>query len=409
MAKQIESPYFHYQLASRGKVFFTNLADGLITALLTFFLFIAVAYPVVSALPSSKTGYEATQSFVTKSNECLIPTRLVERKEDEDGFKSEEEQSRDYVYTLVRTSYFIRNKVSPMDNKNIPEKEKTFCSEDPYRNDPLGYYFFEFKKNTPSLNSYIYDGADISNQKEEWFYQTAFGYSSLLDDFEGQSDSLSLYKQLKPVIADALMDYWAYGESASASGATIYRELQSHYSDALHRFQAEIEANYPPYMSLVKQTESAYWDLMRNTLSGLLLAYVVAFALAEWVFPLFFKNHRTIAVKMMRVGYCRLDGGTMNARNAIIKGIIRFLLHFSGIALSLAFANLWVLFIYDFGGFALYPFFFLSLALDLVSLVLMLVTKRHQGLAELFAGICMKDLNRKEAPLPLESDEASPL
>jgi len=405
MANRIESPYFHYKEASKGKAFLTNLADYLIAALLTFFFFIAIAYPIVSVLPSSKEGYSAAQTFVSQSNECLLSSRLVERKEDGSDFKSEEEQSRDYLYALVRTSYFNRSKASPIDRQSIPSKDETFFSEDPYRNDPLGYYFFVFKENEPSLNSYVYDGTDVQNRKEEWFYQTAFGYSSL-ENFESYDDSLSVYLQLKPALADDLMDYWAYGESASSNGAALYRDLQSHHLKALHRFQKEIEEKYVPYLSLVEKTKSAYQNLMRNTLVGLLLAYGMAFAVAEWIFPLFFKNHRTIAAKMMHVGYCRLDGSVMNAHNVMMKGLIRFLLYFSGIALSLAFANLWILFVYDFGGFSLYPFVFLSLALGLISIVFMLATKSHQGLAELFGGVLMKDLNVRDDPPPVESDEA---
>lgn len=403
-ANRVESPYFHNKDASRGKVFLTNFADYLITALLTFFLFIAIAYPIVSALPSTEEGYTALKNVADQSSESLLPTRLKEKKADGDTYRSNEERAKDYIVCLAKTSYFDREKASPLDEGAIPSQEDTFWNNEDYAHDPLGYYFIEFKEKEESLNFYTYGGTDYRNEKETGLYQVIFAYENA-DDFQKAKKGLPLYQQLKPETADDLMDFLAYGSGASSAGSSIYRRLESHYLNALETLLGEAEENYSPYLAVIKNFNAAYSRMMRNLLGGILLSYVAAFLVAEGLLPLFFHNHRTLAAWMMHVGYSRLDGAMMEGRNALAKGFFRFLLYFSGITLSLVFSRLWNVLVYDFGGFSLYPFVFLSLALDLFSLILMLASKHHQGISELFGEVVAKDIDQKEGPIPQETEE----
>ena len=129
---------------------------------------------------------------------------------------------------------------------------------------------------------------------------------------------------------------------------------------------------------------------------GYILSYFVSFCIAfpivEFLFPLAFKKHRTMGIYFFKLGYSTSDDLELSGKNIFLKGLFRFFLQLSAIFLVSFFFSSQTVFFVKYGSF--FSFFYVLLfafLLDLVSLVMSFVSKRHQGVAEICSDIVIKD------------------
>ncbi len=393
------SPYKNNVVASRGKALLNNLAEAALIFIFSFFFFIALAYPILNALPAVNEAASSFEADKEHLNDVVTSLRLRERSGED--YLSSETMANSYLSTLAKTSFFLNDKTYPAvrDPKAV-EREDTFLnvgsSENPYPMDNISYYFFEIKGKESSLSSYEYDGVDYSNDKVNCLYTIFFAYSDA-SIFEKKSDDLPLYQQLSFDNASLLADYLVYGGSSSSKSGQLHMELQNAYLNALSKCIEEVEAKYQPYVDGLATLDKHYTVFVSAYLAGFTLSFLLGWAVNEFVLPLFFKNHRTLSMKMMRAAYTRTDETEVKWWNALIKSLVRIPLYFCTIFLMMSFLGLQSISIYSIGGFTFMVPMLISLLLLIVSAILMMILPTRQGVGEFLGGLLLKDLDAYEA------------
>ena len=402
------SRYKDYKIATKGRVFFGNLSDFFLCLILAFVLFATAGNGIVRSLPSTQTNlYEVNNATLSLRN-LITKTHL--RTFDSSGTKLRtiSEDANDYIVTLMKTSYYLNGEKYPALNDNGTysvrdiEESETFLFKGEvdeegyysYPHDGPSYYFLNFKEKTASLSSYVYENVDRKEEKEEYMYQKIFAYDP--NDFQLTNERAQVYYALKLDVAKALVDYRVYKDSSS-SLATINNRIESGYRKAINFFQEEVQNKYDRYIEQNKRFEAAYARYLGQFAWAISICYVFAFFILELILPLFLKEGSTLGLKMMKLVYCGTDEGNPPFHSFIIKGLIRFLMHFWGMIIGLLMIGLIQVALFDLGGgFRLVYLFIGSGVISIFSIGMLIFTPKNQGLAEFPARLVLKDKGKHE-------------
>ncbi len=392
------SPYKNNVVASRGKALLNNLAEAALIFIFSFFFFVALAYPIINNIPAVK---EATTSYVQDKehlNNLVMDLRL--REKEGDGYLSGETMANHYLNTLAKTSFYLNGETYPaLHNPKEVEENETFLNkgdaENPYPLDNISYYFFVGKSKDASISSYVYNGIDCSENKEKCLYLNFFEYKDE-SIFEEKNNDLPLYQQLSFDNASLLADYLLYGGSSNSKSGQLYSSLQKSYLNALSKCINEVETKYQPYIDGLALLDKHYSTSVVANLIGFTGAFLLGWALNEFILPIFFKNHRTLAMKMMRVGYSCTDETEVRWWHSLFKSLVRIPLYFCTIFLMMTFLGVSSITIYSFGGFTYIIPLLISLLLLIVSAIFILILPTRQGLGELAGTLLIKDLDAYE-------------
>lgn len=390
------SPYKDNVIASKGKIVLSNLADYLVTMLLTLFLYFVVVSQIYTCLPQVKEMKSSLNDSQTSLRNIVSKTHLQTSKNGEELY-SVSEMNNSFLLTYAKTSFYLNDEKFPYSTKNGYEKkdvsvEETFFVKE-YAKDPLAYYFYIYKQNEPELSSYIYDGKDYSSNKDEYFFLKASLFEKDIFDgyFETKSNELSSYRQLSFSKASLLTDYLVYGEKGD-SAKKVYQTLSSSFQHAQSLFISEVESSLSSYVQENVKFLATYQNLNLGYVLSYFLSYCIAFPINEFLLPVFFKKKRTIGLFFFKLGYSTLDDLELGTKNILLKGLLRFFLQLSSIFFVSFFFSSQSIFFVKYGSF--FSFFYVllfSFLLDIVSIVMALVSKRHQGVAELSSNIVIKD------------------
>ena len=214
---------------------------------------------------------------------------------------------------------------------------------------------------------------------------------------------MPLYQQLSLDKALLLADYIVYGGSSSSLSGSLYNQMIDHYLKAYSKIVEEVESNYAPYVNLFSSFDAHYSLTVAAHLIGFSASFLLGWAVNELLLPLFFKNHRTLSMKMMRVAYSCHDESEAKWWNALIKSLVRIPLYFSTIFVMMSFLGIQTLSLYSFSGFRFISLLGISFVGLLVSAILELILPTRQALGELAGGLILKDLDYYEAGAAAES------
>lgn len=402
------SSYKDNAVASKGNVILANLADYLISLVLTFLIYFAIASPVTSSFSSVKEIKQDITESQTSLKRIVSETHL-QTLDSSSSLKSIDDMSEDFLYTYAKTSYYLNNKEFPyknsngqVTNKNVDINETFLASY--YYNDPSAYYFFIYKSSQESLSSYVYDSIDYSSKKEEFFYEVkSLLNSSTFDEyFIKKTDEISIYRQLDIDKALLLTDYLVYGDSSSSS-KEIANLLTSSFKRVESFFIDEVEANLTSYIKENTKFKDSYASLNGIYVLIFFISFIIAFSIEEFILPLFFKKN-TLGLYSFKLAYCRLDDLEPAISNFLLKGIARFFMHMSCMLLVSFFLSNQSIFFYSYNGFAFAYIMLFSLALGIGSIITTLINKRHQGLGELASSLIVKD--KREFETRVQEKEA---
>ncbi len=391
------SSYKDNAIASKGKIILSNIADYLVTMLLTLFAYMLIFSQIFSAVPQTKNLKSSIFSSQTSLKEIVAKTHLQTFKSGGEELYSVSEMTDSFLLTYAKTSFYLNEREFPYSthegyvNKKVSE-EDTFLAKG-YWKDPLGYYFFVYKEGEPELSSYVYDGKDYSSEKDEYFYLKASLFEkNVFDDyFEIKTNDLPLYRQLSLSKATLLADYLVYGEKGE-SAKNVYRALSSSFQHAQGLFISEVENSLSSYVKENAIFLESYKKLNLGYILSYFLSFCFAFAVAEFLLPLLFKKHRTTGIYFFKLGYSTSDDLELRGKNIFLKGLFRFFLQFSGIFFASFFFSSQAIYFVKYGSF--FTFFYvllLSFLLDFLSLTLSAFSKRHQGVAEICSDILIKN------------------
>lgn len=138
------SPYKDNVIASKGKIVLSNLADYLVTMLLTLFLYFVVVSQIYTCLPQVKEMKSSLNDSQTSLRNIVSKTHLQTSKNGEELY-SVSEMNNSFLLTYAKTSFYLNDEKFPYSTKNGYEKkdvsvEETFFVKE-YAKDPLAYYF----------------------------------------------------------------------------------------------------------------------------------------------------------------------------------------------------------------------------------------------------------------------------
>lgn len=391
------SSYKDNAVASKGKIVLSNIADYLVTMLMTLFAYLLIASQIFSALPQVKTLKSSISSSQTSLKEIVNKTHLQTFKSGGNELYSVSEMADSFLLTYAKTSFYLNEEEFPYSTeegyvKKKVSEDETFLQKG-YLKDPLGYYFYVYKEKEPELSSYVYDGKDYSTKKDNYFFLKAslFEKDVFTNYFEAKTNDISIYRQLSFSKATLLTDYLVYGEKGEAA-KNVYRALSSSFQHAQNLFISEVETSLSSYVNENAIFLENYKKLNLGYLLSYFVSYCIAFPIVEFLFPLAFKKHRTMGIYFFKLGYSTSDDLELSGKNLFLKGLFRFFLQLSSIFLVSFFFSSQAIFFVKYGSF--FSFFYVllfSFLLDLVSLVMSLVSKRHQGVAEICSNIVIKD------------------
>lgn len=403
------SKYKKYCVAKKGKVLLTNLADYAMSFIAGFLVFACIGYPIFVASSSSvqaevgEVGKELDQFVLSTHLNALDP-------KDEESTLSGEAMGKDYVVTLIKTSYFLQGEEMPYRDgeavlKAPVDEKETFLyigeeAKPHYPNDRIGYYYYVFKPGAEGVNDYVYDGVDYAQDKETPLYTLAYAYKNA-DLFEKRTDALPVYQQLSFDNAQKINDYLVYSTDDDLP-KNLYNELVGHFSSARAFFVNEVETRHPGYISLYQRFSDSYSVIALWTNLVAVFSFLIGFAIMEFVAPLFVKDHRTVSARMMKMGYTMKDESEVTPWAAAVKGIVRAPLYFGSMFFGLYFMGLSSLTGFLWNGFSFFSLYLASLGLGLLSILWTLLNKNNQSLPEFAAGILCKDTNFMEAGDALE-------
>lgn len=368
-----ENLYATAVVAKPGKKALTYFLDYCLTLVFSILLF--ALFDLISlAVPSYTNLKDETSKAQTNLYQIIYDSHLSSY-DDGNVFMSEDKIVENYVYGIVLSS-FSDETLSKMNQYKDKEKMNK-------ETDRIFYYYNNYRVENKNLfegDSYL--GDEYLSKvfpKSKSYYEIKDGYPIL------NISSVTL-----------LNDYILY--SKNENGKIIYDSIKTDYRNAYKDCMNDIQTSKSYKETLTKFNSDKNKILMTRG-SFLIIGYILATAISYILFPLIFKDGKTIGFKVFGLAFTTVDDELVKISSILIKSLLMLIMGFSANSLScfilfgaqgmyLLTLNIW--------GFIniLYVSIF-SLLLVIVSFFLMIFRKNnHQTLSETICMIVAK--NTKE-------------
>lgn len=318
------------------------------------------------AVPSYTNLKDETSKAQTNLYQIIYDSHLSSY-DDGNVFMSEDKIVENYIYGIVLSSSSDEtlSKMNQYKDKEKMNKET----------DRIFYYYNNYRVENKNLfegDSYIGDEYLIKVfPKSKSYFEFKDGYPIL------NINSVTL-----------LNDYILY--SKNENGKIIYDSIKTDYKNAYKDCMSNIQTS-KSYKETLTKFNSGKNTILMTRGSFLIIGYILATAISYILFPLIFKDGKTIGFKVFGLAFTTIDDELVKISSILIKSLLMLIMGFSANSLScfilfgtqgmyLLTLNIW--------GFIniLYVSIF-SLLLVIVSFFLMIFRKNnHQTLSET---ICM--------------------
>lgn len=368
-----ENLYATAVVAKPGKKTLAYFLDYCLTLVFSILLF--ALFDLISlAVPSYTNLKDETSKAQTNLYQIIYDSHLSSY-DDGNVFMSEDKIVENYVYGIVLSSSSDEtlSKMNQYKDKEKMNKET----------DRIFYYYNNYRVENKNLfegDSYI--GDEYLNKvfpKSKSYFEIKDGYPIL------NINSVTL-----------LNDYILY--SKNENGKIIYDSIKTDYRNAYKDCMNDIQTS-KSYKETLTKFNSGKNTILMTRGSFLIIGYILATAISYILFPLIFKDGKTIGFKVFGLAFTTIDDELVKISSILIKSLLMLIMGFSANSLScfilfgaqgmyLLTLNIW--------GFIniLYVSIF-SLLLVIVSFFLMIFRKNnHQTLSETICMIVAK--NTKE-------------
>ncbi len=368
-----ENLYATAVVAKPGKKVLAYFLDYCLTLVFSILLF--ALFDLISlAVPSYTNLKDETSKAQTNLYQIIYGSHLSSY-DDGNVFMSEDKIVENYVYGIVLSSSSDES-LSKMNQYKDKEKMNK-------ETDRIFYYYNNYRVENKDLfegDSYIRDEY-LSKvfPKSKSYFEIKDGYPIL------NINSVTL-----------LNDYILY--SKNENGKIIYDNIKNDYRNAYKDCISDIQTS-KSYKETLTKFNSGKNTILMTRGSFLIIGYILATAISYILFPLIFKDGKTIGFKVFGLAFTTIDDELLKISSILIKSLLMLIMGFSANSLScfilfgtqgmyLLTLNIW--------GFIniLYVSIF-SLLLVIVSFFLMIFRKNnHQTLSETICMIVAK--NTKE-------------
>lgn len=368
-----ENLYATAVVAKPGKKALSYFLDYCLTLVFSILLF--ALFDLISlAVPSYTNLKDETSKDQTNLYQIIYDTHLSSY-DDGNVFMSEDKIVENYVYGIVLSSSSDEtlSKMNQYKDKEKMDKET----------DRIFYYYNNYRVENKNLfegDSYI--GDEYLSKvfpKSKSYFEIKDGYPIL------NINSVTL-----------LNDYILY--SKNENGKIIYDSIKTDYRNAYKDCMSDIQTSKSYKETLTKFNSEKNTILMTRG-SFLIIDYILATAISYILFPLIFKDGKTIGFKVFGLAFTTMDDELLKISSILIKSLLMLIMGFSINLLScfILFGTQGMyLLTFNIWGFIniLYVSIF-SLLLVIVSFFLMIFRKNnHQTLSETICMIVAK--NTKE-------------
>lgn len=368
-----ESLYATAVVAKPGKKALAYFLDYCLTLVFSILLF-ALFDLIFLAVPSYTNLKDETSKAQTNLYQIIYDSHLSSY-DDGNVFMSEDKIVENYVYGIVLSSSSDEtlSKMNQYKDKEKMNKET----------DRIFYYYNNYRVENKNLfegDSYI--GDKYLNKvfpKSKSYYEIKDGYPIL------NISSVTL-----------LNDYILY--SKNENGKIIYDSIKTDYRNAYKDCMNDIQTS-KSYKETLTKFNSGKNTILMTRGSFLIIGYILATAISYILFPLIFKDGKTIGFKVFGLAFTTIDDELVKISSILIKSLLMLIMGFSANSLScfILFGTQGMyLLTFNIWGFIniLYVSIF-SLLLVIVSFFLMIFRKNnHQTLSETICMIVAK--NTKE-------------
>lgn len=368
-----ENLYATAVVAKPGKkdlAYFLDYCLTLVFSILLFALFDLISL----AVPSYTNLKDETSKAQTNLYQIIYDSHLSSY-DDGNVFMSEDKIVENYVYGIVLSSSSDEtlSKMNQYKDKEKMDKET----------DRIFYYYNNYRVENKNLfegDSYI--GDEYLNKvfpKSKSYFEIKDGYPIL------NINSVTL-----------LNDYILY--SKNENGKIIYDSIKTDYRNAYKDCMSDIQTS-KSYKETLTKFNSGKNTILMTRGSFLIIGYILATAISYILFPLIFKDGKTIGFKVFGLAFTTIDDELVKISSILIKSLLMLIMGFSANSLScfILFGTQGMyLLTFNIWGFIniLYVSIF-SLLLVIVSFFLMIFRKNnHQTLSETICMIVAK--NTKE-------------
>ncbi len=368
-----ENLYATAVVAKPGKKVLAYFLDYCLTLVFSILLF--ALFDLISlAVPSYTNLKDETSKAQTNLYQIIYGSHLSSY-DDGNVFMSEDKIVENYVYGIVLSSSSDES-LSKMNQYKDKEKMNK-------ETDRIFYYYNNYRVENKDLfegDSYI--GDEYLSKvfpKSKSYFEIKDGYPIL------NINSVTL-----------LNDYILY--SKNENGKIIYDNIKNDYRNAYKDCMSDIQTS-KSYKETLTKFNSGKNTILMTRGSFLIIGYILATAISYILFPLIFKDGKTIGFKVFGLAFTTIDDELLKISSILIKSLLMLIMGFSANSLScfilfgtqgmyLLTLNIW--------GFIniLYVSIF-SLLLVIVSFFLMIFRKNNlQTLSETICMIVAK--NTKE-------------
>ena len=356
-----------------GKKALAYILDYCLTLIYSILLF--ALFDLISlAVPSYTNLKDETSKAQTNLYQIIYDSHLSSY-DDGNVFMSEDKIVENYVYGIVLSSSSDETLSKMNQNKDKEKMDK--------ETDRIFYYYNNYRVENKNLfegDSYIGDEY-LSKvfQKSKSYYEIKDGYPIL------NINSVTL-----------LNDYILY--SKNENGKIIYDSIKADYRNAYKDCMSDIQTS-KSYKETLTKFNSGKNTILMTRGSFLIIGYILATAISYILFPLIFKDGKTIGFKVFGLAFTTIDDELVKISSILIKSLLMLIMGFSANSLScfILFGTQGMyLLTFNIWGFIniLYVSIF-SLLLVIVSFFLMIFRKNnHQTLSETICMIVAK--NTKE-------------
>lgn len=368
-----ENLYATAVVAKPGKKALAYFLDYCLT--LVFFILLFALFDLISlAVPSYANLKDETSKAQTNLYQIIYDSHLSSY-DDGNVFMSEDKIVENYVYGIVLSSSSDEtlSKMNQYKDKKKMDKET----------DRIFYYYNNYRVE----NKNLFEGDSyIGDEYLSKVFPISKSYFEIKDG----------YPILNINSVTLLNDYILY--SKNENGKIIYDSIKTDYRNAYKDCMSDIQTS-KSYKETLTKFNSGKNTILMTRGSFLIIGYILATAISYILFPLIFKDGKTIGFKVFGLAFTTIDDELLKISSILIKSLLMLIMGFSGNSLScfiLFGAQGIYLLTFNIWGFIniLYVSIF-SLLLVIVSFFLMIFRKNnHQTLSETICMIVAK--NTKE-------------
>ena len=188
-----------------------------------------------------------------------------------------------------------------------------------------------------------------------------------------------------------LVASFIYNENSDVSKAT-YNNWRNAYMKASSYFSEDIEKNYPAYISLNSTLMSYVASYVIGYIISNVIAYVASFSILMIICPLLSKRNKTsFGEKFAKIDYALINDNEATFINRLIFNILKLVMYVPVIFLGCLFSGGVYYLGFMLGGFNMFQIIIFSSVLAVISLLMLLLTKRNQLLSMFLSKMVAKD------------------